>query len=96
MSGMVAIVMGKMVLLTHCWQCGKIEVGTWVTRKIGSASSITPVTKDLSNNDNQVLDSLGQCYWQVSLEDNSCQYKMFRKQELLSIWQPDWHAKVQN
>uniref|UniRef100_A0A915JLU9 Uncharacterized protein n=1 Tax=Romanomermis culicivorax TaxID=13658 RepID=A0A915JLU9_ROMCU len=40
-SGMVAIVVGKTVLFTHCWQCGEIETDTWVMRKIGSASSVT-------------------------------------------------------
>uniref|UniRef100_A0A915HDE5 Uncharacterized protein n=1 Tax=Romanomermis culicivorax TaxID=13658 RepID=A0A915HDE5_ROMCU len=40
-SGMVAVVVGKTVLLTHCWQCGQIEVDTWAMRRIGSSSSVT-------------------------------------------------------
>uniref|UniRef100_A0A915HWF4 Uncharacterized protein n=1 Tax=Romanomermis culicivorax TaxID=13658 RepID=A0A915HWF4_ROMCU len=40
-SGIVAVVVGKAVLLTHCWQCGEIEVDTWAMRKIGSANSVT-------------------------------------------------------
>uniref|UniRef100_A0A915L920 Uncharacterized protein n=1 Tax=Romanomermis culicivorax TaxID=13658 RepID=A0A915L920_ROMCU len=39
--GMVAFVVGKTVLFTHCWQCGEIETDTWAMRKIGLASSVT-------------------------------------------------------
>uniref|UniRef100_A0A915KIN5 Uncharacterized protein n=1 Tax=Romanomermis culicivorax TaxID=13658 RepID=A0A915KIN5_ROMCU len=41
MLGMVAVVVGKTVLVTHCWQCGEIETDTWTMRKIGLASSVT-------------------------------------------------------
>uniref|UniRef100_A0A915JZ94 Uncharacterized protein n=1 Tax=Romanomermis culicivorax TaxID=13658 RepID=A0A915JZ94_ROMCU len=40
-SGMVADVVGKRVLLTHCWQCGEIEMEAWAMRKIRSASFVT-------------------------------------------------------
>uniref|UniRef100_A0A915HUL0 Uncharacterized protein n=1 Tax=Romanomermis culicivorax TaxID=13658 RepID=A0A915HUL0_ROMCU len=38
-SGMVAVVVGKTLLVAHCWQCGEIETNTWARRKIGSATS---------------------------------------------------------
>uniref|UniRef100_A0A915JF08 Uncharacterized protein n=1 Tax=Romanomermis culicivorax TaxID=13658 RepID=A0A915JF08_ROMCU len=33
MSGMVAVVVGKMVLFTHCWQCDRVNI--WMGQKIG-------------------------------------------------------------